>query len=351
MADYFIGGKGMGSISLGRGGLFAGWMGDLSFLVLMPIVAIASGVFVYFHPHYFELVFLLDLWLLGYHHVIATFSRLLMDSDSRGKHLWLISLLPLLVVVCVFILSQVAGSAAIATIYLYWQWFHYSRQSEGIAKAYARKSNKAVEFKRFDTICFYALPLAAFVWMLSRGESEFLFMPIWVLPVSSEIAFFALLCAVPLSVFWLVRRWVGWRSNEESISLLLYGLGHYAIYLIAYVLIDQINSGWLSINIWHNAQYIMFVWLFNQNRYRSGVEPGAKVISYISQRGRGFIYFGFFFLITYMVYSGIELAIDSFFSVNVFEVAVIVYAAINFHHYIVDSLIWKLRKKSVSRYV
>ncbi|UTA48885.1 hypothetical protein L1F30_04900 [Simiduia sp. 21SJ11W-1] len=341
----------MGSISLSRGGLFSGWFGDCSFLILLPIVAIASGAFVYFNPRYFELVFLLDLWLLGYHHVIATYSRLLMDAGSRSRHLWLVSVLPLLVVVSVFALSKLAGSAAIATVYLYWQWFHYSRQSEGIAKAYLRKSKKAKGFDHVDTLCFYAVPLAAFIWMLSRGESEFLFMPIWVLPVSDKLAFFALLCAVPLGVVWLARRWVGWRTNEEPITLLLYGLGHYAIYLVAYVLIDQINSGWLSINIWHNAQYIMFVWLFNQNRYRSGIEPGAKLISYLSQPGRGVIYFGFFVLVTYVVYSGIEVALDGYSAANVFEVAVIVYAAINFHHYIVDSLIWKLRKQSVSKYV
>ena len=36
------------------------------------------------------------------------------------------------------------GSWFLATAYLYWQWFHYARQSYGIERAYRRKADKAV---------------------------------------------------------------------------------------------------------------------------------------------------------------------------------------------------------------
>ena len=56
----------------------------------------------------------------------------------------------------------------------------------------------------------------------------------------------------------------------------------------------QLNHGWLVLNIWHNAQYILTVWLFNNNRFKEGM-------------------------------------------------------AINFHYYVVDAVIWKVRRKPVQQ--
>lgn len=50
-----------------------------------------------------------------------------------------------------------------------------------------------------------------------------------------------------------------------------------------------------------------------------------------------------------LIYRGIQIGIDSVFGFDAFKVTmliVIIYQAFNFHHYIVDSLIWKARKKS-----
>lgn len=334
-----------------RVGLFPSLSGELFFLILLPVIAVVTALVVYFSPQYFELVFLLDLWLLGYHHVIATFSRLAMDSESFKQHWWLVFVLPILVVMAVFSLSNYFGVAGVATIYLYWQWFHYTRQSEGVLKAYARKSASLRAFTSVDRVCFYALPVAAFIWMLSRGETHFLYMPLWVLPVAKNVALCLLVISALLAVLWFLRRLGELRNGTGSVNVLLYGVGHYFIYSIAYVIIDQINIGWLCINIWHNAQYIIFVWVFNRNRFGGGVRSGALVISYLSQPGRSFMYFGFFIIATYFIYSFVEVGIENGFKGDLFEAAVIVYASINFHHYVVDSLIWKLRRPSVSRHI
>ena len=47
---------------------------DHTFINFIPLLAIVSAFFVLNYPQYFELILSLDLFLLGYHHVIATLS-------------------------------------------------------------------------------------------------------------------------------------------------------------------------------------------------------------------------------------------------------------------------------------
>ena len=39
---------------------------------------------------------------------------------------------------------------------------------------------------------------------------------------------------------------------------------------VAYIWTRDITFGWLMINIWHNFQYILFVWMFNNRRFKGG---------------------------------------------------------------------------------
>ncbi len=92
-------------------------------------------------------------------------------------------------------------------------------------------------------------------------------------------------------------------------------------------------------NIWHNAQYIAFVWLYNNNKFKSGTDPAAEFLSTISQDGNLWRYLLVCVAISTLAY----LAIGSLIAAVV--APILVYQTINFHHYIVDSLIWKVRKK------
>ena len=70
-------------------------------------------------------------------------------------------------------------------------------------------------------------------------------------------------------------------------------LSHLLIYLFGYVLIADLCSGWLLVNVWHNVQYIVFVWQYNRRRFASGIDPQAKALSWLVQPGwrRAGLYF------------------------------------------------------------
>ncbi len=111
----------------------------------------------------------------------------------------------------------------------------------------------------------------------------------------------------------------------------------------AYVAIEDVTAGWLVANVWHNAQYILFVWLFNNRRFEGRSQPQARFLSLISQRRNILLYLGGCLAISSLVYSAIVSALPSI-QLPALAAAAIVYQTINFHHYIVDAVIWRGRK-------
>jgi hypothetical protein len=105
------------------------------------------------------------------------------------------------------------------------------------------------------------------------------------------------------------------------------------------------------INIWHNAQYIAFVWLYNNRRFGDKIDPDSVFLSTISQNRRFIIYFLTCLTISTLAYYLISIhvadALASTFTLTATATGLIIYQTINFHHYIVDSIIWKLRKKPI----
>jgi hypothetical protein len=123
----------------------------------------------------------------------------------------------------------------------------------------------------------------------------------------------------------------------------LYILSHVLIFVVGYVVIDNVTAGWLVANVWHNAQYILFVWLFNNRRFEGRSEPQARFLSIISQRRNFFLYIGVSLAVSSLVYTIIGSALP-FLQLPALAAAAIVYQTINFHHYVVDAVIWRSRK-------
>jgi hypothetical protein len=84
------------------------------------------------------------------------------------------------------------------------------------------------------------------------------------------------------------------------------------------------------------------VWLFNTRRFKDGVDPEARFLSYISQPNRLWLYLLTCVGITGIVYWGLIRTLNALLFAGL-SAAVVLYQIVNFHHYIVDSMIWKVR--------
>ena len=324
--------------------LSAGWLinkqADLVFVVGLTVIGLAAAAAVVVNAALFPVILFWNLWLLGYHHVISTYTRLLSDANARRENKVLLTWVPALVFVAVTLIAIYVGVWAITTTYLYWQWWHYTRQSWGVSRVYERKAGVTLaENPRMVQLTFYALPLWGILWRSSQQHEDFIGISLVSVPVPFAVTHAVGGFAVALLVWLAASRIRAWKAGELPVAHTLYLVSHFVIFAMGYGLIDDITTGWLAINIWHNAQYIGFVWYYNNQRFAGGENPEARILSKLSQTSRFPAYMAACIFLTTVVY------ITAQNTIAVVVPAIIVFQALNFHHYIVDSFIWKVRKK------
>jgi hypothetical protein len=321
---------------------------DAWFVLGIPALALSAGALVTLRPELFLLVFTVDLWLLGYHHVAATFTRVCFDSESFRTHRSTVLILPVAVAIVVVALIAGVGLWLIATVYLYWQWWHYTRQSEGIEKAYAARNKDAdIGDPRLARIVHYAMPIAGILTVSARQPETFVFLPIKTLPVPWELAQLAQAFALLVVVLWMREQWRIWRNGRLAATYSAYMATHLLIYAVAYIGFETATRGWLVINMWHNTQYLAFVWMFNNRRFSSGVDPRHLLLSTLSQTKNWWLYVAACLTLSTAFYYSTSSIISLVGGVSTVAYMAAFYQIINFHHYIVDSKIWKLRRPAV----
>jgi len=331
-----------------RTGYLLGAGFDQIFILGLPAFALITGFIVVQEPQLFPFALAMDLWLFGYHHVIATYTRLCFDRESFRRHRFLLFWLPPMVLAATVAAGLGIGLWFIATVYLYWQWFHYTRQSWGISQIYRRKAGMRIdEPEWFSKFVFYLLP----VWgILSRSADQpatFIGLEIRTIPVPHILADIIGLCACVALTAWIVLRLRMWLRGELPLAQTLYLATHFVVFAVAYLVVADITFGWLVINIWHNLQYLAFVWLFNSQKFRGGIDPKAALLSRLSQTRNIAYYFAATLAITIVAYAGTRAFLLDVLAIGI--PIILVYQTLNFHHYIVDAVIWKARKKTLRR--
>ena len=314
---------------------------DFTLIVVVAAWALGVGAFIIVEPSWFWPILFLDVWLLGYSHVASTFTRLAFDRESFNQHRLLLVPLPIVVAAFTIGVALVAGEWLVSTVYLYAQWFHYTRQSYGISRMYLRKAG-AVPAARdwvLDGV-IYGLPLWGILSRSHQQPASFLTLPIYTFPVPAAVVYLAGAVAVACIVLWAARelRVFGRRRADAPHSA--YIASHIAIFSAGYLLIDEINTGWLVLNIWHNLQYVLIVWMFNVNRFQKGVDPRRRLLSTISQPRNVILYAFVCWGLGTALYFNIDWVLGLV-SHSVLPLSLLAYMTINFHHYVVDAIIWR----------
>jgi hypothetical protein len=336
-------------INSNRAELLRGLGFDLTYTVGIGSLALFLGWVVTTNTNLFFAIFVVNAWLLGYHHVVSTFTRLTFDRDSLEQHRFLVTKLPLIVLAGVLVCCLLFGAWILTSVYLYWQWWHYTRQSYGISRLYQRKAG--IENDLLRKLVIYALPAWGILHRSYQQPDTFLFAELKVIPVPLWLVVAAGLFTVAVLAWWVAQTAHAWINGNLAMAHTLYVCVHLTVFGVGYLAIDNINHGWLVLNVWHNCQYILTVWIFNQNRFQSGINNKHKFLSYLSQRRNLPIYMGVCLLISTLIYSGLQYSLSWILVVTATSLPLfaIVFQAINFHHYLVDAVIWKVRRKTVSQ--
>jgi len=318
---------------------------DFTLLVAPLVLGLLAAAVVTSNPALYAAVVVADLWFLGYHHVVSTYTRLGFSSRSLRRNRFLAVDLLVVIVLATMALAFTAGAWIVASAFLYLQWFHYMRQGYGISRMYFRSTPEGQVAGARDLVAdavIYVVPIFAIAHRSMTMGDMFLAMPIkTVAPPQAVVTMLAVIAAVTVGA-WFVRFGLRVAAGDADLRYEGFIFSHVVIFLAAYVWIADANVGWLAINVWHNLQYVLVVWMVNVKRYGGRVDADEPLLSRISQPGRPVTYFVCCLLITTLVYLVL----------NRFTVLVLggglaatlgIYMGINFHHYIVDALIWKRR--------
>ncbi len=317
---------------------------DFNFIALITTIAVATGLLALIQPSLIVWLLVIDVWLLGYHHVVSTFTRLAMDKQSFQQHRFLVIQLPLIVIACTLMAIGVFGFWILPTVYLYWQWFHYTRQSYGVERAYRRKADPNAQVDDYVTTrSLYLLPLFGILYRSWQAQPTFLGMHVWYFPISELVLWIVGGMASVACGWWLVQSAIAAYRGRLAPAHFLYLLSHQIVFLTGYVLIADITAGWLVLNVWHNLQYIMFVWWFNNKRFQGNIDPRAKFLSTLCQKEHVIGYLVFCLGVSTVVYLMLYQTSTAIFSTTTISAALTASMIINFHHYIVDGIIWRRR--------
>lgn len=329
--------------------LGVGWLRDrhfdLALILGIPALCLGSGAAVTLEPRLLAPIVFIDIWLLSYQHIGASFSRLCFDRESFRRYRFLVFGLPPLVL---------AGTAAIefgvapglpATIYLYWLWFHYARQSWGISQIYRHRAGVGTDFGDVTLFkaAFTLMPLWGILHRSAQAPSDFMGFGLHFLPVPGLLADAVGVAACVAVALWLVGRAIAWSRGRAPIAHTLYAASHLAMFYAGYVMVEDVTTGWLVMNIWHNTQYLAIVWLFHQRRFKGAVVPAAPLLSRLAQPKHVPIYVAATLAPAALIYLGIG-GIVSF-----LPAAAFLYQVMNFHHYIVDAVIWRSPRRPAAQ--
>ena len=126
---------------LGNGGWFRNRRYDLTLTVGVFALAVILGGIGLISRACFLWVILADVWLLAYPHVTAMYTRIAFDRKSRARYWFLLTILPVVVLLGTATTAWLGGAVALFSVYYFWQTWHYTRQSYGIARAMTRASD------------------------------------------------------------------------------------------------------------------------------------------------------------------------------------------------------------------
>jgi hypothetical protein len=320
---------------------------DLALVVGVLALALALGGAALTGPAAFTFVVHADVWLLAYPHIASMYTRVAFDGASVRAHRFLLFGLPPIVLLATAGATWAGGALALNTIYFYWQSWHYTRQSYGIARAYQRAGLDVGRVRERDVVSdcvIYAFPLWGVLHRAEQQHAEFFGAPLHSPRVPHAIVVTVALFALGSLALWTWQRLRSSRNEgPPRTGHALFVLSHVVMTLVSYVAVRDITRGWLFINIWHNAQYILFVWAFNARTFRGGVDPSRRLLSRISQRKNVIGYALTCLGLSTLFYATLG-QLTSAATVTFLPLVLVTHQTVNFHHYIVDAVIWRSRR-------
>jgi hypothetical protein len=299
-------------------------------------------------------------------HLASTWTRVYLDKREWKRRPFQILGVPILIAAFVVSMNfaslhgvtvpigsfQLEPMRGLNSLLLYWATYHFLAQNWGILRIYQRRSGEpdsSLPLRLERPMLYLAVAWCALHRLKTGPRSLFgteVYFPD--LPWAAIDALLAVSGCVLIA--YLILRW---RDGSLRSSVTWVRMGFLGVaftgFAVPYLLITQDGtSAFASAAAWHGLQYIGIVRFYHQNAWKGGVNPDAKLMSWVSQPGvaRGFFYAcvlwalaGAGFLV---IWSGSFLTRGTAWTMGTWEG--VTWLSLTFGHYYLDGIIWKLSR-------
>jgi hypothetical protein len=169
--------------------------------------------------------------------------------------------------------------------------------------------------------------------------------PIYLPPVDAALTGATGIVAVFLCTWWGYQQLRLALAGRLNTGHCLFVASHLLVTAVAYLWVTDITSGWLVVNIWHNLQYLQFVWLQNVRRDTQGrldAQDLQRLVKPFKNAGK---YLAVCLVLGALMYQALSVAGRQLVWLGL-PTVFILHFTVNFHHYLVDGVIWKRRKSA-----
>lgn len=322
--------------------LYGPWF-DRLFIFGTAGAAVILGALAMISPAMFVAVVLVDIWLFASPHVIATYTRIGFDKAHIKRHWFLIFGLPPIVLVLVTMVALAYELGGLFTLYFIAQTYHVARQSFGISRAYRRADPQAAGPDRLAESLIYLFPLWGLMHRCTTAPDSFYGYPIYLPPVDAALTGATGIVAIFVCAWWGYRQVRLAMAGRLNAGHSLFVASHLLVTAVAYLWVTDITSGWLVVNIWHNLQYLQFVWLQNARRDAQGPVDAQELQRQVKPFKNAGKYLAVCLVLGAVMYQALSVAGQQLIWLGL-PTVFILHFTVNFHHYLVDGVIWKRPK-------
>jgi len=288
------------------------------------------------------------IWALNWPHVFATSCRLYQSAEARRQYpltAYVVPLFMLSLAIVAFAFPQ-EFAPYLVKVLLIWSPFHFSGQTIGITLLYARRSGiKLNPWMRFSVVGFAYCTFLSQICALESYKIDLPYhaisFPLLGIPKWTASVFGILSYGFAFALFL-----AAWQLQVRKIRLpFIVGLPLFVQYLW-FVHGADVYSFQFFVSALHGLQYLLIAWSMQLALHHPW--PTDNPLFFLIKKTALWIIFIllggatlFYLLPLGLSLLGWEFSLAS----------AIIFAILQYHHFFVDGVIWKLRDENVTRYL
>lgn len=293
-------------------------------------------------------------------HLISTWTRVYFDSREWKRQPFLLVGVPVLIaafVVWANLALGTTGTRLLNSSILYWATWHFVAQNWGILRIYQRKSAEpekslAMRIEKPLLMLFVLWCLLHRIYIGPRMlfGYEVFWVPLPGAVVNGLLGPVAFLFG--LSVFLRVRdRNQPW-AKASYLRAAFLGCAAIGFFVPFHFITTDDTSAFAAAACWHGFQYLGIVRHYHRTTWKAGVDPDAKIVSWLAQPGslRGALYFAFLLAMAGGVYGVIWAGafVTRGKGWDAYTWGGVIWVTLTLSHYWLDGIIWKLRRPELA---